>query len=300
MLYTETMKRHLAVIEAALPLYLPDEAVLPDYAPVPQAMTYACTGGGKRLRPVLVMEFCRVCGGDEAARNAVPFACALEMIHSYSLVHDDLPCMDNSPLRRGKPSVHAAYGETMGLLTGDALLNRAFETVLSPEARNGIDPKAAADAAYVLATAAGIGGMIGGQVMDLRFEGQKIDMDTLVTLQAGKTAALIEAACRMGALLGGAEKPVVDAAGAFGYELGLCFQIVDDILDATSTAEELGKPVGSDEENEKTTYVTLLGVEEAKRLAGQRTDAALSALSVFGEEADGLRALATALLTRKN
>ncbi len=293
-MYSEEMQRHLTAVEAALLQWLP--APCADHAPVPEAMEYACAAGGKRLRPVLVMEFCRVCGGDPV--TAVPFACAIEMVHSYSLVHDDLPCMDNSPLRRGKPSVHAAYGETMALLTGDALLNRAFETMLSPAARADLSAEAAIAAAFELAEAAGIGGMVGGQVMDLRSEGQRLDMDALVTLQAGKTAALIRAACRMGALLAGADEAQKAAAYTFGYEMGLAFQIIDDVLDATSTAEVLGKPVGSDEENEKTTYVTLLGIEGAKELAKTRTETAVAALAVFGEAAEGLRALAQALLTR--
>ncbi len=293
-MYSNVLKQHLAAIEAALPVWLPSGAE--DYVPVPEAMTYATAAGGKRLRPVLVMEFCRVCGGNPAA--VLPFACAIEMIHSYSLVHDDLPCMDTSPLRRGKPSVHAAYGETMALLTGDALLNRAFETMLSPKARARVSPEAALSAAFELADAAGIGGMIGGQVMDLRCEGKRIDMDTLVTLQAGKTAALIRAACRMGALLADADEEKLQAAFTFGHEMGLAFQIIDDVLDATSTPEVLGKPVGSDKENEKTTYVTLLGVDGAKKLASTRTETALQALDVFGSEAEHLRALASALLVR--
>ncbi len=293
-MYSDVLKQHLAAIEAEIPVWLPGDTA--DYVPVPEAMTYATAAGGKRLRPVLVMEFCRMCGGDPAA--ALPFACAIEMVHSYSLVHDDLPCMDNSPLRRGKPSVHAAYGETMALLTGDALLNRAFETMLSPKARRLVSAEAAVSAAFELADAAGIGGMIGGQVMDLRCEGERLDMDALVTLQAGKTAALIRAACRMGALLADADEVKLQAAYTFGYEMGLAFQIIDDVLDATSTADVLGKPVGSDEENEKTTYVTLLGVDGAKELAAARTETALQALDVFGKEAEDLRALARTLLTR--
>ncbi|MBO5796759.1 MAG: polyprenyl synthetase family protein [Clostridia bacterium] len=293
-LYSQELRAHLEAIEAALPGYLPTPTA--DYQPVPEAMLYACEAGGKRLRPVLVMEFCRLCGGDPKA--ALPFACALEMIHSYSLVHDDLPCMDNSPLRRGKPSVHAAFGETMALLAGDALLNRAFEVALSPAARTLVDGDKAAAAAFELADAAGIHDMIGGQVMDLRCEGQQIDMDTLVTLQAGKTAALIKAACRMGVLLAGGSEEQLEAATAFGFELGLAFQIVDDILDVTSTPEVLGKPTGSDAENEKTTYVSLLGLEGASALAKSRTDTALAALAAFGEAGESLRQLATSLLTR--
>ena len=293
-LYSENLRAHSEAIEAALPGFLPE--LCADYQPVPEAMRYACEAGGKRLRPVLVMELCRLCGGDPKA--ALPFACALEMIHSYSLVHDDLPCMDNSPLRRGKPSVHAAFGETMALLAGDALLNRAFEVALSPAARANVEAEKAAAAAFELADAAGIHGMIGGQVMDLRCEGQTIDMDTLVTLQAGKTAALIKAACRMGVLLAGGSAEELEAATVFGFELGLAFQIVDDILDVTSTPEVLGKPTGSDAENEKTTYVSLLGLDGASQLAKTRTETALAALDTFGEKAEDLRQLATWLLTR--
>ncbi len=241
-LYTERLMRHCEAAEQAIAAALPAPEGEVSVAPL---MAYACEGGGKRIRPVLLLEFCHLCGGDTA--NALPFAAAIEMIHSYSLVHDDLPCMDNSPLRRGKPSVHAAYGETMALLAGDALLNRAFEVMLSPD--TGVDSAAALRAAYDLAHRAGIHGMIRGQVLDLACEGRQIDLATLQTLQEGKTAALLMAACRMGAILGGGSEQQVRAAGEYGYYVGLSFQIVDDILDVVSTAEELGKPVGSDTEN---------------------------------------------------
>ena len=291
MKYSERMGDHLRAVEAALPGYLP--AIDGPHRPVPEAMAYACAAGGKRLRPVLLLEFCRICGGDTQA--ALPFACAIEMIHNYSLVHDDLPCMDDSPLRRGKPSVHAAYGETMGLLTGDALLNRAFEVALGCGT---LPAERTVAATRALADAAGIDGMIGGQVMDLRYEGERIDMDTLVLLQQGKTAALITAACEMGVLLAGGSEERLSAARRFGGELGLAFQIVDDILDVTSTPEILGKPVGSDAENGKTTYVTLLGLQGAKELAVARTEAALAALAPFGAEAEDLKTMARSLLER--
>lgn len=294
MQYTEQLTQHLQRIQEVLPQYLP--AVCADCTPVPEAMAYACADGGKRLRPVLVLEWCRLCGGDTEA--ALPFACAIEMIHNYSLIHDDLPCMDNSPLRRGKPSVQAAYGETMALLSGDALLNRAFEVMLSDENTRTVSPKQAMKAAWILAQASGIEGMIGGQVMDLRCEGQQIDLEQLVALQAGKTAALISAACRMGAVLGGGDETRLQAAATFGYELGLAFQIVDDILDVTSTAQVLGKPVGSDAVNEKVTYVSLVGLDEARRMAAARTQAALAALEPFGDEAASLRRLAADLQNR--
>ena len=293
-LYTERLTQHLQRVEAALPTYLPKEGTLQDT--VVRAMSYACEGGGKRLRPVLTLEFCHLCGKQPA--TALPFAAAIEMIHSYSLVHDDMPCMDNSPLRRGKPSVHAAYGEAMALLTGDALLNRAFETMLDTRLVENVSPKAALSAAWVLAHCAGINGMIGGQVIDLESEGKEINTDTLKTLQEGKTAALIQAACEMGCLIGGGTDVQVQAAEQFGYYLGLAFQVVDDILDVTATAEQLGKPVGSDADNEKNTYVSLLGLENARALARDYTEKAISALSVFDEQRADLTALAETLLKR--
>lgn len=293
-IYTNQLQAHCARFEAVLPAYLPATGGLQTV--VAEAMAYACEGGGKRIRPVLLLECCRLCGGDPDA--ALPAAAAIEMIHSYSLVHDDLPCMDNSLLRRGKPSTHAVYGETMALLAGDGLLNLAFETILSPKNRDSLTAECVLGAASALADAAGIDGMVGGQVIDLQSEGKSIDLATLEALQRGKTAALLIAACVMGARLAGATPEQETAARTFGENVGLAFQIVDDILDVTADAAKLGKPVGSDAENEKVTYVSLLGLEEARRLAAQRTAEAVEALSVFGEEADSLRQLALALLTR--
>ena len=293
-IYTNQMQAHCDRFEAALPAYMPAAGGLQTV--VAEAMAYACEGGGKRIRPVLVLEFCRLCGGDTEA--ALPAAAALEMIHSYSLVHDDLPCMDNSLLRRGKPSTHAVYGETMALLAGDGLLNRAFETILAPKHRGSLSAEGVLGAASALADAAGIDGMVGGQVIDLQSEGKEIDLATLEALQRGKTAALLIAACVMGARLADAAPEQETAARIFGENIGLAFQIVDDILDVTASAEALGKPVGSDAENEKVTYVSLLGLDEARRLAAQRTADAVAALSVFGGDADSLRQLAEELLTR--
>ncbi len=293
-LYTQRLMQHLQQIEETLPTFLPQDGTLQDT--VVHAMSYACEGGGKRLRPVLVLEFCHLCG--KQAATALPFAAAIEMIHSYSLVHDDMPCMDNSPLRRGKPSVHAAYGEAMALLAGDALLNRAFETILDARNLGDVSPKAALEAAFALAHRAGIAGMIGGQVIDLESEGRTIDADTLKTLQEGKTAALIQAACEMGCLIGGGTDAQVKAAERFGYYLGLAFQIIDDILDVTATAEQLGKPVGSDADNEKNTYVSLLGLENARALARDYTAKAVAELAVFDEQRADLTALAETLLQR--
>ena len=293
-IYTNQLQAHCDRFEAVLPAYMPATGGLQTV--VAEAMAYACADGGKRIRPVLTLEFCRLCGGDPEA--AMPAAAAIEMIHSYSLVHDDLPCMDNSLLRRGKPSTHAVYGETMALLAGDGLLNLAFETILAPKNRGSLTADGVLGAASALADAAGIEGMVGGQVIDLANEGKQIDLATLEALQRGKTAALLIAACVMGARLAGATPQQEQAARIFGEGVGLSFQIIDDILDVTADAAKLGKPVGSDAENEKTTYVSLLGLEEARRLAAQRTAEAVEALSVFGEEADSLRQLALALLTR--
>lgn len=285
-LYTERLQQHLELVEHRLTEFLPTDDG------IGEIMRYACEGGGKRIRPVLLLEWCRLCGGTVDA--AMPFAAAIECIHSYSLVHDDLPCMDNSPLRRGKPSAHAKYGETMALLAGDALLNRAFEIMLSAE---NVEPRAALRASAQLADNAGVYGMIGGQVLDLDSEGKQIDLDTLKRLQEGKTAALLVAACRMGAILGGGTDEQIESAGRYGYYLGLAFQVVDDILDVTATTEELGKPVGSDDENEKNTYVSLLGLEQARELASSYTVQAQDALKGFADGAD-LRRLADTLLTR--
>ncbi len=295
-LYTESLQRHCDDFERALPDYMPKTGGLQHT--VAEAMTYACTDGGKRIRPVLVLEFCRLCGGEPA--SAMPFAMAIEMIHSYSLVHDDLPCMDNSLLRRGRPSTHAVYGETMALLAGDGLLNLAFETMLRPDNRAELSAERVLGAASALADASGIEGMVGGQVIDLESEGKAIPLSTLEALQQGKTAALLTAACVMGARLAGADAVREEAARTFGWNVGLSFQIVDDILDVTASAQELGKPVGSDADNEKVTYVSLLGIDEARRLAAERTRTAVEALAVFGEQADSLRRLAQALLTRNH
>lgn len=294
-IYNDIMESHLAQIEKALPVYLPQrDGTLQDI--LFRSMEYACAAGGKRLRPVLLMEFCRICGGK--TENALPFACAIEMIHSYSLVHDDLPCMDDSPLRRGRPSAHKAFGEAVALLAGDALLNRAFEVMLKPDNRRDIPPESALKAAFSLANASGATGMVGGQVIDLKSECKAISLDTLEQLQMGKTAALLSAACEIGCHIAGAGDEKLAAARDFGTKIGLCFQIIDDILDATSTAEQLGKPSGSDDEHQKATYVSILGLEKARKLAEERTGQAVAALGIFGEEAEGLKNLAFKLLER--
>ena len=263
------------------------------YDEVVRAARYSLLCGGKRIRPVLLLEFYKLCGGDDDC--AYNFACALEMIHTYSLIHDDLPCLDDDDFRRGRPSLHKQYNEPMALLAGDALLTEAF---CAAAKTRGLPADRVARGIEVLASCAGVHGMVGGQVIDLQSEGKEIDLSVLEELQRGKTAALLIAACVMGARLAGATPAQEQAARIFGENIGLSFQIVDDILDVTATAEALGKPVGSDSENEKNTYVSLLGLDEARVLAAQRTDAALAALDAFGDDADSLRQLAQALLNR--
>ena len=293
-LYSPKMQQYPEIIEQELSEAMPPINI--KQKNVCEAMTYACAAGGKRLRPVLVLAFAELCGGDVSA--AAPYACAMEMIHCYSLVHDDLPCMDNSLLRRGRPSTFAKYGEDMALLAGDGLLTRAFEWGLEPRNVSRVGADKAVRALGLLADAAGIMGMVGGQTIDLESEGKAIDLATLQELQEGKTGALLRASCEMGAVLGGADEEKQQAAATYGAALGRAFQIVDDILDVTASAEQLGKPVGADEDNEKVTYVSLLGIDGAKALAAEQTDKALEALDVFGQEADELRELTRALLGR--
>ncbi len=292
-IYTEVLAAHCSLFEQEMPRFLPVTDGVKDA--VINGMAYACTDGGKRIRPVLTMEFCRLTCGD--ATRALPFAAAIEMIHSYSLIHDDMPCMDNSPLRRGKPAVHIAFGEDMALLTGDALLNRAFEVALD---EYGLEPKNVLTATKILADAAGINGMVGGQCIDLESEGKQIDLERLQLLQKGKTAALLSAACGMGVAIGGGSEEQLQAAMIFGENLGLAFQVVDDILDVTANAEILGKPVGSDAQNEKVTYVSLCGLDGARKAAQSMTETAVQALSAFDGDTKHLQMLANALLEREN
>lgn len=258
------------------------------------AMSYSLSNGGKRIRPVLTLEFCRLCGGNYA--DAIPFAIGVEMIHTYSLIHDDLPCMDNDDMRRGKPSSHKVYGEANALLAGDGLLTLAFETVLS--AKISADKKAMA--ALELAKAAGVSGMIGGQVMDLSNEGKRVSLDEIKATDRLKTGEMIRVAAVMGCIAAGADSEKIAAAEKYCENIGLAFQIVDDILDVTSDDVTLGKPVGSDSENLKSTYVSHLGVEKSDEYARELTEKAKSALDIFGSEGEFLSELADRLSERKN
>ena len=261
---------------------------------VTEAMRYSIENGGKRIRPALVMAFCEACGGD--AEKALPFAAAVEMIHTYSLIHDDLPCMDDDDMRRGKPSCHIEFGEEYALLAGDGLLTLAFETLGKAE----LSPEKIVKAVTVLSKCAGHKGMVEGQTLDLLSEGKRIDLSKLRRIHELKTVEMIKASCLLGCIAAGADKEYLEAAEKYAYGIGLSFQIIDDILDVTSDEQTLGKPIGSDAEREKDTYVTLLGLEEAKKEAEKYTDEAVEALSVFGDKGEGLRALARSLVDRKN
>ncbi len=264
---------------------------------VVKAMEHSLLAGGKRLRPVLCMEFARMCGEKRPERFA-RVAASVELIHTYSLIHDDLPCMDNDDYRRGKPSCHKAFGEDIALLAGDALNSLAFEVISDAAVSGEIPPERAIMLVSVLSKAIGTDGMIGGQVIDLKSEGKDIDLETLNVLQTCKTGALIEAACVMGVILSGRFEAVPFAAD-YAKALGRAFQIVDDILDVTGSFESLGKPIGSDEQQHKTTYVSLLGLERSQAIAKQLTVEALGHLRYF-EDYEFLSQLTQELLERQS
>lgn len=259
-----------------------------------EAMRYSVFAGGKRLRPVLMMSVCEICGGD--IDEVIPFACALEMIHTYSLIHDDLPAMDNDDLRRGMPTSHIKFGEAIAVLAGDALLNKAFEIA---SAYNGKYPSRAMRAVNMLAHSSGTEGMIGGQVVDIQSENKDITVKELEYLHLNKTGAIIRSACTVGAVMAGADEEAVRAADTYAANLGIAFQIQDDILDVEGDEKTLGKPIGSDAEEGKNTYVKLVGMEKSKELERLYTAKAKDALCVFGEKADFLIEL-TEYLTGRN
>lgn len=244
-----------------------------------EACRYSAMAGGKRLRPALVLEFCRACGGNQQA--ALPFACALEMIHTYSLIHDDLPCMDNDDLRRGKPTNHKVYGEATAVLAGDGLLNLAFETASDPKYTAMISAETQVKAIRALSRASGMDGMIGGQVLDMAAEETQISLDQLKTLQELKTGALISAAAQLGCLIGQASEEQTAAALEYARCIGLAFQIQDDILDIEGDVETFGKSIGSDAENGKSTYPSLLGLERCHVLVHELSQQAVDALTPF-------------------
>jgi len=245
------------------------------YADLQEAMEYSLMAGGKRLRPVLVLECCRLCGGD--ADKAIPFAAAVEMIHTYSLIHDDLPAMDNDDMRRGRPTNHKVYGEATAILAGDALLTAAFEQL----AKADLPPQRIVEAVTCLSRCAGAPGMVGGQVLDMAGEGRSLSISELEQLQSLKTGALISAAAQLGCIAAGGSTQQREKIVTYAQALGRAFQVRDDMLDEISTAEELGKPIGSDRANEKSTFLTALGIEGCQALVDELTQTAVQALEDF-------------------
>ena len=289
------MNNHINIIEEALEACLPQG----DHAEqqLIDAVRYSLRLPGKRVRPSLTLAFAELCGGDIQA--AMPFACAVEMVHTYSLIHDDLPCMDDDDFRRGQPSNHKVYGEDIALLAGDALQSMAYDAMLSDAAIAAVGGERAARAARVLAEKSGTLGMVGGQVIDISIEHQAVDIALVQLMEEKKTANLIEAACMMGCIVAGADEKKIAAAERYAHAIGLAFQIVDDILDVTSTAEELGKPIGSDADNEKNTFMSLLGIDRCRELVTQLTDEAIEALKTFDGDTGELKDFAVALANRK-
>ncbi|BCO10334.1 farnesyl-diphosphate synthase [Desulfolithobacter dissulfuricans] len=262
------------------------------------AMRYSLFVGGKRVRPILCLAAGRtICGDDSLDDQLLPVACALECIHTYSLIHDDLPAMDDDALRRGKPTNHMVFGEAQAILAGDGLLTFAFELLSRPSA-GGLDPEARIQVIHTIARAAGPLGMVGGQALDIAFEGRNIEFDDLKTIHRSKTGALITASVQAGALVAGATEDQLQALGSYGNNIGLAFQIVDDLLNVLSTTEQLGKAAGSDAERGKATYPAFFGVEKTRQLAREAVERALGALDGMGEPAEPLRALARYIVER--
>jgi len=262
------------------------------------SMEYSLLAGGKRLRPVLALSWYGLLGGD--ADRAMPFAASLECIHTYSLIHDDLPAMDDDDLRRGRPSNHKQFDEATAILAGDGLLTEAFCLMSEACTVRGLPAERVLRAVSVLARAAGAGGMVGGQAVDMEFTGRAgVPLEELKRMHAMKTGALLTASCECGAILSGADEPDVDNAREFGRNIGVAFQIVDDVLDVVGDTATLGKPVGSDEAMGKTTYPALMGLEKSKSLAGEYVDEALTHLSgYFGREQEFLWQLARYIVDR--
>ncbi len=286
-----TDREYKAKIDAALDAYFKTDEDYPIKG-LADSMRYSLLAGGKRIRPMLVLEFCRISGGDVEA--ALPAACAIEMLHTYSLIHDDLPCMDNDELRRGKPTNHVVYGECTATLAGDALQAEAFGTIL----RSKLPAGRRALCAECLADGVGLDGMCGGQYLDMLGEGKKLTEDELNEINSRKTGALLTAACRMGVAAGGGNEAMMEAAMQYGAAIGAAFQIRDDMLDVLSTNEVLGKPVGSDKQENKNTYMALLGKDKCADMIRRLTQYAKTALKGAFEDTDFLCTLADSLANR--
>lgn len=292
--FKEAYQKKVEEIERILRKYLPEKEGFQKV--IMEAMEYSLMAGGKRLRPMLMQETYRLFGGNDVVIE--PFMAAIEMIHTYSLVHDDLPAMDNDDYRRGRKTTHVVYGEDMGILAGDALLNYAFETAAKAFDLSAKDSLRIGRAIQILAGKAGIYGMIGGQVVDVKSAGTTVSGEVLDFIYQLKTGALMESSMMIGAVLSGADEAQVKTVEEIAGKVGLAFQIQDDILDVTSTAEVLGKPIHSDEKNEKTTYVTWKGLEEAKKLVEQISQEAVLKLDGLNPKDDYLKELLVSLISR--
>jgi geranylgeranyl diphosphate synthase type II len=295
------MRAHRELVERALDQYLPPDTEPPGR--LHEAMRYSALAPGKRLRPILVMASAEAAGADP--KLVLPTACALECIHAFSLIHDDMPCMDDDDTRRGRPTSHIVFGEANALLAGDALLAFAFELIASNASLLTVHGAGVHDVAHrvveavrLIARASGTWGMVGGQVADMEAEGKDVTPEMLRYIHSHKTGALIEASAFVGAMLVGGDASMLDSLREYGAHLGLAFQIADDILDVVGDARKLGKPVGSDERQNKATYPRLFGIEESRRRAALACDQAVAALSNLDGQADPLRALARYVVER--
>lgn len=288
------LKSKVVIVENLLNEYMPKEEGY--QKTICEAMNYSLKAGGKRLRPILTLEACKIVGGDE--RDAIPFAVAIEMIHTYSLIHDDLPALDNDDLRRGRATNHKVYGEAMAILAGDGLLNYAYEIMLR-ESIGKENPEKYLKAINEIAKASGIYGMIGGQVVDIESENKKINIDKLDFIHMNKTAAIMVGCMRAGAIIGGADEVQLENITKYAKNIGLSFQIVDDILDIVGDESKLGKKVGSDIENDKSTYPSLLGLEKSKEIANELIQEAKLSINNINENSEFLNGLADYIVDRE-
>ncbi len=288
------LQERTQLVESALDRYLPKADTLPTR--LHDSMRYSVFAGGKRIRPILMMAACEAVGGNP--QQVLPAACAIEMIHSYSLIHDDLPAMDDDDFRRGQPTNHKVYGEATAILAGDGLLTEAFILLSSPDVWQSVPADARREVIHLLARSAGSRGMVGGQVVDMESEGQSIDLPTLEYIHTHKTGALILAAIESGAIIGGADDRQRRALCRYGEASGLAFQVADDILDIVADQEALGKDVGSDQERGKATYPALLGLDGARQRARELRELAFTALELFDDAARPLREIAGYIVDR--
>ena len=293
MSFKSSLKYRVDYIEKLLKEYMPEEKGY--QKTIFEAMNYSLKAGGKRLRPILTLEACRIVGGNE--EDAIPFAIAIEMIHTYSLIHDDLPALDNDDLRRGRPTNHKVYGDAMAILAGDGLLNYAFEIMLKSSIGKE-NPAKYLNAINEIAKSSGVYGMIGGQVVDIESEDKKIEMEKLDFIHLNKTAAIIVGCMRAGAIIGDATEKQLENITKYAANIGLSFQIADDILDITGDESKLGKKVGSDIDNNKSTYPSLIGLEKSKEIANDLINEAKTRISNIKGDTEFLNDLAEYIVAR--